>query len=153
MMNTMILGLPGESHGRRQSISVVLSLIHRRQLLLNRSLTKYRADRSTSRLTKWWHEFSLLVLLRGTCGGCPEDDPRRNASSAIYPPKWIRVCRVHLPSLAAAKSLCSKIHFLLRTSAVMTIECDRGHIQVLAGLLAFAGLQRTGRHRTYACKL
>jgi hypothetical protein len=113
MMNTMIFGLPGESHGRRQSISVVLSLIHRRQLLLNRSLTKYRADLCTSRLTKWWHEFPLLVLfwiplayarkmiLDGTQVG---RSAHQSGYAGLQDPPLV---------LIVAKSFRSKIHLLL----------------------------------------
>jgi hypothetical protein len=78
MKNAMIVSLPRETHRCHQSISVVLPLIHRVGfLLLNRSVTKYSACRSASRLTKcsigfhrsWIFEIRMVGVRQMTVEG------------------------------------------------------------------------------------
>jgi len=77
MMNTMIFSLPGESHRRRHSISVVLPLIHRTHLLLNRSVTQYRARPSPSRLRKCGYQILQFVDFRHRVVGVQETIAKR----------------------------------------------------------------------------
>lgn len=112
----------------------------RRQLLLNRSLTKYRVDPCTSRLTKWRLEFSTAGAFVDTCGVCRKmivdgtevyRSAYQSGHASLQGSPYV---------LIVSESVCCKIRLLLRTSAVITIECDGDHIQVSARLLTFMRL-------------
>jgi hypothetical protein len=61
MMNTMIFSLPGESHRRRQSISVVLPLIHRSPVAVQPLRDTVPCTPICLKTHKVWYRISPLV--------------------------------------------------------------------------------------------
>jgi hypothetical protein len=151
MMNTMIFSFPRETHRCRQSISVVLPLIQSVFfLLLNRSVTRYRARPYTSRLIKCGTETLrsciseiLPVYVQETVAERTSGTLTVHFGNLDSPLKWATA-----PSKAPLRAGLTKNHCMevvqLHTFAVMT----DGVVTIVTyklqpELLAFTRLQRT----------